>query len=105
MGADLPEALPGRTSRLSWVWIVPLIAFAAGALLFYREFVAAGPRITIRFHDGTGLDRETTVIRYQGVACGRVRAIQFSDDLKEIIVKAELAASAEGLARAGSRFW
>ena len=101
----LPEAVVARGRGLSLAWFVPLVALAAAGVLAYTQLVDTGPRVTIRFHDGTGLDRDQTVIRYQGVECGRVTGIRFSKDLKHVIVEAELTDSAEAIARAGSKFW
>ena len=52
---DLPQAkITGRT-RISIIWIVPLIAAIAAGWLVFKNVRASGPVITIQFNDGDGL--------------------------------------------------
>ena len=45
----------GPRFRLSYIWIVPLIAAIVGAWLFYKSEIDVGPIITITFEDGTNI--------------------------------------------------
>lgn len=96
-----------RASRwnVSIVWIVPLVAAIVAGYLVYDRVRAAGPEITIRFRDASGLTIEQTPILYRGVQIGRVTGIDLSKDRQHALVTARLRRSAEPIAREGSVFW
>jgi paraquat-inducible protein B len=87
------------------VWLVPLVAVIAAALLVVRSYLAAGPTITITFKTAEGLDAGKTEVKYRDVVVGRVTAINLSEDRDHVVVKVDLTADASGLAVEGSKFW
>src|SRR5688500_16401656 len=89
----------------SVVWVVPLVAALVAGYLVYRHLQRAGPRITIRFTDGSGLKPGQSVIKYRGVTVGEVQTISLSTNLGTVEVGARLDRSAAALAREGSVFW
>jgi paraquat-inducible protein B len=93
-----------RRFRLSYVWIVPLIAAVVGAYLFYKAEIDVGPVITITFEDGTDISSGSKVV-YRGVQVGVVEAVALDAGLGHVNVRARLDKSASGLAREGSQFW
>ncbi len=99
------QAVVKRRRYFSVVWIVPIVAAAVAGFLVFQRVNQMGPRITIRFHDGSGLKPGQSVIKYRGVNVGEVQAISLSADLRSVLVEARLARSAEALAREGSVFW
>lgn len=98
-------AIVKRRRRFSPVWIVPLVAAAVAAYLVFERVQQAGPRITIRFKDGSGLKPGQSPIKYRGVTVGEVRAIELSSDLQMVEVHARLERSAAGIAKEGTIFW
>jgi paraquat-inducible protein B len=94
----------GRRFRLSYVWIVPLIAAVVGAYLFYKAEIDVGPVITITFEDGTDIASGSKVV-YRGVQVGVVEAVALDTGLGHVNVRARLDKPASGLAREGSQFW
>ena len=94
----------GRRFRLSYVWIVPLIAAIVGAYLFYRAEIDVGPTITITFKDGTDISSGSKVV-YRGVEVGVVEAVALDAGLGHVDVRVRLDKPASGLAREGSDFW
>ena len=94
----------GRRFRLSYIWIVPLIAAIVGAWLFYKSEIDVGPIITITFEDGTDIASGSKLV-YRGVEVGVVEAVALDAGLKQVNVRARLDKPASGLARAGSQFW
>ena len=93
-----------RRLRLSYVWLVPIIAAAVGGYLFYQTEIDVGPTIEIGFADGTNIGQGAKVV-YRGVEVGSVRSVELDSSLQDVNVVAELRKAAAGLAREGSQFW
>jgi paraquat-inducible protein B len=89
----------------SAVWIVPIVALLIGGGLAIKAFQEQGPTITISFANAEGLEAGKTRIKYKDVEVGRVEAIRLSDDLKQVLVTAELAKDTEQLLNDRTRFW
>lgn len=103
---ELPKA---RVKRRTWgfpvVWVVPMVAAIVAGYVVYDRVHEFGPRITIRFKDGSGLKTGQTPIKYRGVAIGEVTAVELSQDQQTVLVKARLRGPAASIAREGSIFW
>lgn len=103
---NLPRA---KVKKHRWsfpvMWVVPVVAALVAAYLVYDQVREFGPKITIRFKDGTGLKAGRTPIQYNGVRIGEVKAVKLSDDLREVVVEARLLRSVASVAREGSEFW
>jgi paraquat-inducible protein B len=102
---DLPQAKIKERTRISVIWIVPLIAAIAAGWLVFKNVRETGPVISIQFSDGDGLQANQTVLKYRGVRIGEVRSVQLAKDTTHVEVEARLTASAKNLAREGSVFW
>jgi paraquat-inducible protein B len=95
-----------RISRgISIVWLVPLVAAAIGIWLAYTTLQERGPTITINFADAEGLEAGKTKVKYKDVEVGTVESVRLSEDLKNIVVTAEMAKEAEAYMTDGTRFW
>jgi paraquat-inducible protein B len=101
----LPEAEVIPRSRLSIVWLIPLVALIIGGWLAYKTYSERGPTIEIRFNSAAGLQAGKTKVKYKDVDVGEVISIVVSEDLKHVIVRAELVAGAGKYLRKGTRFW
>jgi len=102
---DLPQAKIKRQSRISMVWIVPLVAAIVGGWLVFKYVRQAGPVISILFNNGNEIEANQTTLRYRGVRVGEVLSVQLAKEAKYVEVQARLDKSAESLAREGSVFW
>jgi paraquat-inducible protein B len=102
---ELPQAKIKRQSRISMVWIVPLVAAIVGAWLVFKYIRQMGPVISIEFSDGNEIEANQTTLKYRGVRVGDVLSVQLMPDAQHVEVRARLDKSAEGLARDGSVFW
>jgi len=100
-----PVAVIKRKRGVSLVWIVPVLAAAIAGYLVYERAQQGGPRITIRFKDGSGLKPGQTPIKFRGVTVGEVRSVGLGPDLQVVTVEARLERSAAALAREGTVFW
>ncbi|AZY49403.1 PqiB family protein [Bordetella avium] len=92
-------------SRISWIWLVPLVAALAGLSLVVRTWMQAGPDITIEFNTAEGLEVGKTQLRYKDVVVGTVTGIHFNTDRSKVLVKAELVKEVANMAREGTNFW
>lgn len=101
----LPKAVI-KKARPAWLlWLIPLGAAALCVWFIYRDYVAAGPLITIFFQNCEGLEEGNTQVQYRGAQVGEVKTINLSHDGQRVKVTARLTGSAKSLARVGSLFW
>src|SRR5260221_10468003 len=102
----LPRAkLRQRRWSFPVMWVVPVVAALVAAYLVYDQVREFGPKVTIRFKDGSGLKAGRTPIQYSGVRIGEVKDVKLSDDLRDVVVEARLLRSAASGAPEGSVFW
>jgi paraquat-inducible protein B len=104
---QVPEAktVTEKRTRLSFVWIFPLVAAAAGAWVAVNKIRSEGPRITIVFRSAEGLEASKTKIRYNGVDVGTVTAFRLTDDHRRVIATAKMAPRTEGFLLKDTKFW
>jgi paraquat-inducible protein B len=107
MPDDLPRAVadPERRKRLPLVWILPLIAIVAAAIVVIQQTVAQGPRIDISFLGADGIEANKTKIRYKDVDIGDVTGIHLSKDRKTVVVTARVHRDASDYLVDDTRFW
>jgi len=99
------EAVVRERRRISFVWIVPIVAALIGAFLSYRAISERGPQVTIHFETASGLEAGKTLVKYKDVEIGKVESIHLADDLSQVVVKARLVKDAERFLRTETRFW
>jgi paraquat-inducible protein B len=99
-----PAVRRGRL-RLSFIWVVPIIALIAAVTLGARAWLAAGPRIAITFRTAEGLEAGRTEVRYKEVVVGRVERVELDEDHQRVVASVVLDRSAADLAVDDSRFW
>jgi paraquat-inducible protein B len=87
------------------VWLVPIAAAVIGISLLVRNWVDEGPRITISFLSGEGVQVGKTLVKYRDVTVGRVSAVVLSADHKTVVVSADLSKDAANLLKADTQFW
>ena len=92
-------------NRLSYLWLLPVIALGIGLWLAWSRLSQIGPIIQIAFTSAEGLEAGKTKIRYKDLAVGTVTSIDLSNDLKQIIVTAQMLRTAEPLLKKDSQFW
>lgn len=108
MSEKTPEVIPAKVRqprKISPFWLLPIVAFVIGSLLFFQILQQQGAMITIRFKQGDGISAGKTAIRYQGLQIGQVKKVYFVDDLKEVEVAAEINPEAKSVLREGTKFW
>jgi paraquat-inducible protein B len=101
----IPQALAKRPSRLSMVWLLPLIAAAIGGWLAYKAITEADISINIHFESGEGISAGKTEIRYQGIVLGKVDRLSLNTDLAGVIAHASVDRRAREALKHNTRFW
>lgn len=101
-----PHVQPRKEQRISWIWLVPLLAVAVGATLLLRDWLATGPTITVAFESAEGIEVGQTRVRYKDVAIGTVTDVRVDHDRGKVLVTAQLhREGAEYITQPESRFW
>ena len=101
-----PDVHSAREVRISWIWLVPLIAALVGGSLLVRNWMLIGPTVTISFESAEGLEVGQTKIRYKEVVIGQVTDIDVASDRTRVLVRAQL--NREGssyITQEDTRFW
>src|SRR4051795_10386573 len=76
--------------RLSLVWLVPFFALVIALGVAYRTYSDRGPTIRIIFDSAAGVEAGQTAVRFRDVQVGLVERLDFSSDLKQVIVTARI---------------
>ena len=105
MSVPEPHVEQVRRFRLRLVWIVPIVAAIVGLTMMIHSWRERGPRVSITFESGEGLEVGKTLVKYRDVTIGRVTQITLSEDRTHVEVVADLVRSASDLAVEGAQFW
>lgn len=94
-----------KRMRISLVWIIPIVAAAAGVWIAVTHILSKGPEITIVFQSAEGLEANKTKVNYNGLDIGVLKALHFSDDHKSIIATAQMNPHAKEFLVKDAKFW
>ena len=106
----LPHVPESRTfskkrTRLSVVWIVPIVAAVIGVWVAVTRILGEGPKIKIVFASADGLEAGKTKIQCNGVEVGTLETVRLSDDHKTVVTTAQMAPKTESFLLSDTRFW
>ena len=104
---DLPQAsvVPPRRTRISAVWIIPILAALVAIGIAVQRLLGEGPTVTIEFKSAEGIEAGKTLVKYKDVNIGQVTSVQFSRDYSKVEVKAKIARNATDLMVQDAKFW
>jgi paraquat-inducible protein B len=102
---DIPSPQVKMSRRVSFVWLVPLVAGLIGRGLAVQVYMEKGPTITIDFASADGLEAGKTRIKYKDVEVGRVESIQLDRQLAHVTVTACMVPEIESYLTDTTRFW
>lgn len=102
---QLPSALVIQKSKISKIWIIPVIAILIGLGLIYTAISNRGPTLTISFKSANGIEVKKTKVKYKDITIGQVRSVTLSDDLEHVLVTVKLKRQGGELISSNSRFW
>jgi paraquat-inducible protein B len=81
--------------RISFVWIIPILAALVAIGIAIQRILSEGPTITIVFLSAEGIEAGKTFIKYKDVNIGQVTAVQLSEDYGKVELTAKIAKRAE----------
>src|SRR5437773_3568377 len=96
---------PPRRTRLSVIWIIPILAAVVAIGIAVQRIVTEGPTSTIVFKTAEGIEAGKTFIKYKDVNIGHVTKVQLTDRFGKVEVTAQIDKSASGLIVADAKFW
>lgn len=99
------QAQVSKTSPISSIWLIPLVALLIGVWMIYYQWSHQGPEITIEFESAAGLEADKSRIKSRNVEVGQVTQIRLKEDNAGVIVTARINQEAEHLLREDSDFW
>jgi len=104
---DLPRAkvVPAKPSRISPVWIIPILAALVAVGVAVQRIMNEGPNITIVFRSAEGIEAGKTFVKYKDVNIGQVTAVRLTEDFGKVEVTAKITKTAEGLMVEDAKFW
>ena len=99
------KTVPKKRTRLSLVWVIPIVAAAAGVWIAVTKILEQGPEITIVFSSADGLEANKTKINYNGLNVGVLTAIRLMEDHKHVIATAQMNPKAKDFLVKDTQFW
>jgi len=105
--SGIPQAtvVPQKRTRISIVWIIPILAAVVAVGIAVQRIMNEGPTITIVFKAAEGLEAGKTTIKYKDVSIGQVTKVELSKDHTKVVVRAKMAKSAADLMVEDAKFW
>lgn len=94
-----------RRSRISLIWLIPLVAAVIAAWLGWRTVSQQGSVVTLSFRSADGLTAGQTRVRHKAVELGEVETIRLSGDMSHVIVTVRMRREAEPYLTEKARFW
>lgn len=105
LNENLPVAETDKSSGLSIIWLIPLIALLVGGWLAWKAINEKGPEIQIVFSEAEGLEPGQTRVKYKNVDIGKIKKVSLTSDLRQVLVTARLNKSMSGHLNQNTRFW
>ncbi|HET8807417.1 MAG TPA: intermembrane transport protein PqiB, partial [Methylophaga sp.] len=102
---DLHRAKPMKASRLSPIWIIPVVAMLIGVWLIVDNYRHTGPLITLTMSNAEGIEAGKTKIKTRNVDIGLVEEVKLSEDLSHALIMARINHDAEEILVEDTRFW
>ena len=103
-----PEVEPPATEtsrRISFVWLVPLLALVVALAVAWRTYADRGPLITITFENAAGVEAGQTTLRFRDVNIGIVEKTEISPDLQTVVVTARINKDVARYLDGDAEFW
>ncbi len=99
------EPIQIEKSSTILVWLLPVIAAIVAGWLLFKGISEAGVTIQIEFESAEGIEEKKTKILYKGLKVGLVKKVTINEDLKSVLVEAEMRPGVATHLRDGTSFW
>ncbi len=105
--ARLDQSPPHRPlfSRISVVWIVPILALIISLGVAWRTYSERGVLIEVTFADAAGLTPGQSVLKYRQVTVGKVEKVGFTPDLSKVVVSIRVDKEIASHIDKSAQFW
>lgn len=100
-----PVARRRRPSRVSLIWLVPIVALLVTAGLAWNALASRGPMIAVSFADATGITPGETALKFREVTVGKVETARFTDDLDRVVLDIRVDPAIAPYIGADATFW
>ena len=106
-GDQLPQAtaVPPKRSRISVIWIIPILAAVVAIGIAVQQILSKGPGVIIVFTAAEGIEAGKTFIKYKDVNIGQVKAVRLTNDYQKVEVTAQIEKHAADLMVQDAKFW
>src|SRR5271155_2875109 len=104
---QVPESktVAKKRTRLSLVWVIPIVAAAAGVWIAVTRIMNKGPEITIVFTSADGLEANKTKVIYNGLDVGTLTTIRLAPDHSHVIATAAMSPKSTDFLVKDTQFW
>lgn len=99
------EILIKRKRSLSFIWVIPVIAFIIALSLVYSTYFDKGPEITLILSSADGIEAGKTLIKTKSVEMGKIISVNLSDDLKNVVAVAQMKKNTGQYVNDSTIFW
>lgn len=99
------EARVSERRRISFIWVVPIVALLLGIWMVIYTLESEGPEITIVFSNAEGIEAGKTKLKVLSVEVGTVESAVLGDDHETVVVIARVDKVAAPLLRDDTQFW
>ena len=87
------------------MWVIPIVAAAAGVWIAVTKILEKGPEITIVFSSAEGLVANKTKVNYNGLDIGTLTSIKLAEDRKHVIATAAMSPMSHEFLVKDAKFW
>src|SRR5262249_14814639 len=94
-----------KSSRISMVWIIPILAAVIAVGIAVERILTEGPTITIMFKVADGIEAGKTDVKYKDVKIGQVTKVELAKDSDGVEVTAKMSKRATNLMVEDAKFW
>lgn len=102
---DVRQAKPSIWRRVSFVWLVPVLALIVSVSVAWQSFANRGVEIEISFANASGITADETTIKYRDVEVGTVTRVEFAPDLQQVLVYARVDQNVAPYLDSDANFW
>lgn len=105
MGTKPDRAVRRTQTKLSPIWIVPLVAVLIGLWMLYDSYASRGPLVTLTMDSAEGIEAGKTPVKSRSVQVGQVKNVKLSDDFGHAIVEVRMSQDTERMLNNETLFW
>ena len=102
---DTDHARISPLSRISGLWLIPIVTLLVGLWMVYDNWANQGPLITISFSSAEGLEEGKTRIKSRNIHVGDVVSIASKGKLEGVVVTARIQPESRELLVEDAKFW